>query len=266
MSTPPASSTPRRGLPRVVVAFAVVVGIFVAAWVALAFVSLAARGTDRSTATYPAPARLHVSSGSGDVQIVAEERSDVRVDTQLRHGLWRPTASQRLSGSTLTIGGTCPAWAGVAIDLCRVVFVVRVPFATEVALEGSSGDLSVTNLRAAADLRISSGDVHALDVAGPLTIVASSGDVHVDGYRGAALTARTSSGDVDVRTALVAQQLIASASSGDVHVEVPDGPYRIAAHTQSGDQHVSLVNDPSATNAIEATTSSGDVDVEGLGD
>lgn len=262
---PTASSPPRRGLPRAFVAFAVAAGLVAAAWAALSLASLASRSTERTTTTYVAAGLLRIDTGSGDVTIVAEDRTDVRVVTEVRHGIWRPHVTQGLRDGRLELTGDCDFWAEIGIDSCRTSFEVRVPLATRIVVDASSGDLAVSGARADVSLHASSGDIHARDVSGLLELDSSSGDVEVDGYRGMRLDAHTSSGDVEVRSLRAPRRLVADTSSGDVRVVVPDGTYRVAASTDSGDEDIQVGNDPYARNVIEATTSSGDVTVAGLG-
>lgn len=261
------SSTRRRGLPTPFVVVCVALGVLAAAWAALFFAAWSVRQTARSAKTYQGVQLLRVNGGNGDIHVIAEDRDDVEVVTRLVWGFKKPSIEQGFADGALQLSGGCGFWGSFGPDGCKAEFEVRVPRGLEVQVRGSSGDVSGRGLAGRTSLVTSSGDVHAIDVAGPLHVSASSGDVNVEGYRGSALDADASSGDVTVRTRTVPDRLSATASSGDVTVVVPGTvAYDVEAEASSGDSNVEVDQNRDSPHRIKAIASSGDVDVARLDD
>jgi len=239
------ATVPKRGLPRIFIAFAALVGVIIAFSAAISLASLATTGTTHRTTTYPASpsGRFVVAADDVDLTIVGEDRSDVRLDLNERHGVFKPHVSERLADGRLHLNGSCPGW-GMIYASCRVRYTLHVPAGTMIEASTSAGDVHASGLTAAAM-------VHT-----------STGDVHVTGFRGTDLDVGTHAGDVQVEADAAPRLIHATSSVGDVHIEVPDGvSYRVGTHTSVGDRHVSVPVDPHATHAIEVRTSVGDIDV-----
>ena len=101
----------------------------------------------------------------------------------------------------------------------------------------------------------------------PDAIAPLTGTPHVVAIRamnvGGPVTARVSSGDVNVKLTTAAS-VTAETTSGDVNVIVPAGSYRISSGLGSGDERIiGLVNDPESKNIIDVRTRSGDATVSG---
>lgn len=269
MPTAPASPPARRrGLPRPFVALCIAVAAVVALYTVLSLTSLLTASTEHRTRTFEAVERLRVETGSGDVEVVGEARSDVRVEMEIQRGMfrgaWKPDVDMRADGRSLQLASRCSVWEHIGVTDCGASFTIRVPRGTAVELDASSGDVVVADVDGAVQASASSGDVRARDLGGSAELSASSGEVEVDGYRGRRISARTSSGDVDVRAVAAPRRLVASASSGDVAVLVPDRAYRVEADADSGDVDVQVRQDPDSPRTIEARASSGDVSVQRL--
>lgn len=269
MST--AAPPPRtRGLPRAFVALCVLLGVVVGLYAIVTLLSIATASTEHRTRTFDAVDHLHVEAGSGDVLVVGEARGDISVEMEIQRGMWRgawqPQVDLQSDGRRLRLGSDCSLWAHIGVSDCGASFTIRVPRATEVAVDVSSGDVTVRSLAAPVAITASSGDVRAEDVRARLRAEASSGDVDVAGFRGDHVDARASSGDVKVSATRPPRSVRAAASSGNVTIVVPDVAYRVAVDTGSGDRNVLVRQDPDARRSIEAKASSGDVTVVRLGD
>ncbi|MBB4664997.1 DUF4097 family beta strand repeat-containing protein [Conexibacter arvalis] len=262
------STTPsRRGIPTPVIVVCVALGVLVAAWGALFFAAWSVHQDERTARTYADVEQLRINGGSGDIAVVAEDRDDVEVITHLSWALKKPRVEHSFRDGSLQLTGGCGFWGSFGPDGCDAEFEVRVPRDLEVEVHGASGDVSGRGLAGRSVLTTGSGDVTAVDLAGPLRIKASSGDVTVEGYRGRAVDAQASSGDVTVRTQVVPDRVRAVASSGDVTVVVPGTlAYAVAANTSSGDVSVAVDQSLRSRHEIEARTSSGNVDVARLDD
>jgi hypothetical protein len=201
--------TGRRG-PAVAAA---VIGLVLVAFGAASLISLAFQRTERSTRTWSGFEAIEVDVGSGDVEVTAAGRGDVQVEQTERRSLQGPRTQARLSGGVLHLSGRCrPFWFGN----CSVNYRIQAPASTRVKARSGSGDLIASGLRSGADLQTSSGDVRVREVAGAVSAVTSSGDVSVLDSEGD-VRARSSSGDV-TGVDLVARHIEARTSSGDVDV------------------------------------------------
>jgi len=259
---PSVSTSSRRGLPRPFVIACIALGGLVALWGALFFAAWSVRQSERSSQVYADVETLRIEGGSGDIDVIAEDRDDVEVVTHLSWGLKKPRVEQGFSDGALTLTGSCGFWGSFGPEGCTAEFEVRVPRDLDVEVRGSSGDVSGRGLTGPVSLYTSSGDVTATDLSGRLRIGASSGDLDVDGFRGDELDADTSSGDVTVRALVVPRRISAVASSGDVTVAVPgEVAYDVESDTSSGDTNVEVDQSRGSSHFIRVETSSGDVSV-----
>jgi DUF4097 and DUF4098 domain-containing protein YvlB len=261
------TTEPRRGLPRPLIAACVAIGALVAAWGGLSVVALTMRTTDTTSRTYAVAGPLEVATANGNVTIIGEDRDDVRVDARATWSLKRPEVELRRDGGRVTLDGGCGGfWGHVDALGCSIDLELRVPRDHAVTARTTSGDVRAFDLAGEVTLRASSGDVRAEHVGGRLEVASSSGDIAVVGFRGDAVAARASSGDVTVRAATPPRRTAAHANSGNVTIAVPDATYAVDVRTGSGDQNVAVRQSPDAARAIEASANSGDVTVVRLDD
>jgi Putative adhesin len=206
---PPPQRTRRSG-PTVVVA---VIAVALIALGALSLISVVVQRTERSTRTFSGVDAIEAEVNSGDVEVTASSRGDVRVEQTVRRSLQGPRTQARLRGGLLLLSGRCLSfWFGN----CSVNYRIQAPAGTRVRARSSSGDLAATGLERGVDLRTSSGDVQVRQVVGTVSAVTSSGDVSVLDAEGD-VRATSSSGDVTGGD-LVARSIEARTSSGDVDV------------------------------------------------
>ncbi|MDO8211572.1 DUF4097 family beta strand repeat-containing protein [Conexibacter sp. CPCC 206217] len=260
-------ATSRNGLSRPFLVFGVVVGLLVALWGALWLTSLTVHRSADSVKTYGGVEQLKIAGGSGDIEVVAEDRDDVQVTAHREWSLAEPRVEQSFDGGTLKLSGSCGFWGAFGPDGCETDFVLHVPRDLPLEVHGSSGDVTGRGLAGDTVLSTSSGDVEAIDVSGPLRMSASSGDVDVEGYSGSDVRANASSGDVTVRTRVVPDNVAVDVSSGDVTIAVPGNvAYRVQSDTDSGDSEVEVDQSLDSPHTIDARASSGDVRVARLAD
>jgi DUF4097 and DUF4098 domain-containing protein YvlB len=181
-----------------------------------------------------------------------------------------PGETYRLVGTTLNIDATC----GVN---CSVTYEIKAPAGVAVHGRLNSGDIRLDGV-GATDLEVTSGDLAVLNGAGPIQLRASSGDIKVLDAKGT-VKAQTTSGDiqalnaagaVDVRlssgdaTVVLATpaSVTAKSTSGDINVTVPSGSYKVGAVTGAGDVDLhGMVSNPGAKDVLDVQTGSGDVNI-----
>ncbi len=212
MGTPPVG--PARTRTRGPAVAGVVVALVLIAFGALSLVGLAIQRTERSTRTWAGVSALEIDADSGDVEVVAASRGDVQVE-QFERRTWRaPHTEAGLSDGVLRLRARCPISFG--FGNCSVDYRIQAPAGTPVRVHESSGNLTVTGIRGAVDVRTGSGNVHVREVVGQVSAQTSSGDVTLTRTEGDVL-ARTSSGDVTCDQ-LASRHIEARTSSGDVVV------------------------------------------------
>ena len=214
-----------------------------------------------------------LTGGSGDVKVTTAAIADTRIKRIVRSdGSADPQASYQIAGTVLTLDTSCG-------ERCHVSYEIQTPPGVTVRGKLGSGDLTLSDVGTASivmgsgdagidgatgavSLRSGSGNIVANDLHSDVTLVTGSGDVEAHGLAGGkAVRAQTGSGDVIVELTAVAS-VTARAGSGDIELLVPDGAYQLRTHNGSGDSKViGLVDSPTATNALDVQTGSGDATV-----
>lgn len=201
--------------------------------------------TLEKTFTVPAPARLNLGNIRGSVEIrpgsdgVIQVTATKRADT----GDARNTEiemEQRGDGTVLAAARFPNGWWSWLLfsQPCKVDFLVTLPRAAEVKLNGVSNRVLVEGLNGQVDINTVSGDVSLRDVEGRLKVKSVSGDVSAAHCAGA-LELTTVSGDVDFREARLASVSAHTTSGGlDFETGLREGPYRF--HSVSGNVTLSL--------------------------
>jgi DUF4097 and DUF4098 domain-containing protein YvlB len=231
-----------------------------------------------SSQVIPGPIdHLVVDADGGEITVVPALGDTVRINSTVKGSIHTPEPHAFRDGNTIRLNGKCP---DISFGPCHARITIYVPRDTPVEVHSGSGDLTASGLTGRVSLETGSGDVTAVGLSGPSDLRTGSGDVDVRGLSGAAqletgsgditaqglvtraVTADTSSGDVNLDFALGPRDVSASTASGDVAISVPDGgAYHVIADPGSGDQQVEVKTDPEATSTIRASTSSGDVTV-----
>lgn len=179
---------------------------------------------------------------------------------------WRtaePNLEQRVDGDGIHVAGGCVGpfnWG------CSIDYDVAVPDGFDLDLDSSSGSVTVRDV-AFGRLRqqVSSGDVELSGVTGAIEVRSSSGTVRADRLTSDDVYVEASSGDVGLDFATSPRSVVADVSSGDVRIALPAGKYAVTADTSSGNRRVDVPVDTTSDRTVTVTTSSGDVDVTANG-
>ncbi len=220
---------------------------------------------------------LELDVDSGDVQVVASDRTGAVVERTETWSLERPSVVEQADGGVLRVRADCAA----LLSWCEVSYVVRVPRGTTVLARTGSGGL-VAHGTGDVRAQTGSGEIVLTAVDGSADVRSGSGDVVVEGLRGRSVVARTGSGDVVVSRAAVDRvdgrtgsgqvvlglrevpdEVRARTGSGDVQVLLPSGDeaYAVTVDTGSGDEVVDVAEDRTSSRVIDLETGSGDVTV-----
>lgn len=230
-------------------------------------VRLGSNGTDEiesQTHTYSQPVNRIVvpDLASGDLTIIADSEGDsVRVDRQLH---WengvpeaKPKPVEAWRGQTLTVGRQCPDSG----DACSIDYVIHVPAGVSALVQMSAGDLKITGVSGALDLKASSGDIEINEPKGAVKAESNSGDIKVNDARSSAMTAQTTSGDIKLYFSTAPATVLATVTSGDIEISVPDVDFDIKADVTSGDLNINARNNSTSARTITAKATSGDISI-----
>ena len=205
--------------------------------------------------TAPAAAHVRVNNGAGDVQILGDDGSTVRVTARVRATSDAAAAKVVVDVSngvgetvvTVNVPQSSPSFVHWIFDRghISVDMVVRVPRRSVVAARIGIGDLDVRGIAAAIDAHTGTGDIHLHGVATDASATSGTGDINVDllgEWRGARLAVRT--------------------GTGDARIHVPSGlRAHVDAHAGVGDLHNEIGNANVTSPLIEVHTGVGDVTI-----
>lgn len=184
---------------------------------------------------------LRLRSGAGDAKISETGGDAVRVVERLHwRGDARPETEHKVEGDALVVSYRCPpGW-----NDCGVDYEIQVPKGLALDLNSGAGDLTLRGL---------SGD---------LTVSVGAGDVDAAGLAGRKVTAKTGTGDIELRYASAPDAVELTTGAGDVQLAVPDvGPYAVHTETAVGEAAVSVRKDDASPHRISVSTGAGDVTV-----
>jgi hypothetical protein len=251
------------GISRLALVAMIVVAVVLFAFGATHAVGRLTERTDTQTRTLAAAPTIVVHTGTGDVRVVAADRTDVRLTTKERRSIWGG-GRVRVTGDAadLRLKDHCDGFFLVD-DRCGVDSVLEVPRATSVRVVTGTGDLRAENLQGSADLRAGTGDLRAIGVSGPLRLSSDTGDVHVEAPS-PNVVARTSTGDIRVEDSKPGT-IDAQADTGDIHISVPDLTYAVNVQTDTGDDNIDVTPDDASPRKVRAHTQTGDVHLEADG-
>ncbi|MFF6995674.1 DUF4097 family beta strand repeat-containing protein [Streptomyces sp. NPDC008313] len=184
---------------------------------------------------------LSVTTPGGSIEVVAASGDSVKVTERIRYTGDKPKTEHSTSGGTLSLlpGDDCGPAGGPGT--CKVSYRVEVPKDVSAVLDSSGGDVTVTGLAGAIDVKAGGGKVRADDVAAKsLRVSAQGGSVR------AGFTTAPSSVDVDTK-------------SGDVTVRVPNEAYAVQVSAKGGSEKVGVRTDPASDRKIKLNTEGGSV-------
>lgn len=190
---------------------------------------------------------VRFSNDSGDVRITAGDTFEVR--RTVGYGEDKPGKTYRMDGDALVLE-ECPQRE------CWVSYEVTVPKDVKVSGHVDSGNVEVTGV-ASVNVAAESGEVTVRDVAGQVNASAQSGNVELSRI-GGAVVAGAQSGNVSVEVAEVVA-VTASTSSGNIDVTVPDDEYQVDIDTDDSGNVTNDLGDDDSGPKISLRADSGNV-------
>jgi hypothetical protein len=170
--------------------------------------------SDQEPISHPV-SEVRFANDSGDVRIAVGDKLEVR--RTVHYGDDKPGKTYRVEGDVLVLE-QCD------VRDCGVDYDVTVPKGTKVSGHVDSGNVDLAGV-ASVNVEAESGDVTARDVGGKVNASTQSGNVDLSAV-GGSVVAKAESGDVTVKLTTAAA-VTAITSSGNVDVTVPDDSYQV---------------------------------------
>jgi hypothetical protein len=204
---------------------------------------------------------VSVSSGSGDVRIVAGPAGHIQVAYTEHYNLRRPTVSATVASSGVQLGAHCPG--GLFGNNCAVNYVITVPASVALTVHTGDGDVDASGLSGPLTLESGNGSISLSSVSGTLVVRSSNGDVSASQIRATSVQASSDDGSVDIAFAGRPHTVIATSSNGDVDLTVPrdSEPYRTSTGSGNGSVDVTVATASSAPDTLTARSDNGDVTI-----
>ena len=215
-----------------------------------------------SQTSYSVPnGEVTIQAASADVDLHSGDVAEITVTRKYNRNLFGSDPKEKYSDGKLELKDT---GCGFMSFGCDTDYMITVPKDLKVTLESSSGDLKVSDLPGGATLKTSSGGIEVNNVGGQVTLNSSSGDLDGTSLTATAVTAHSSSGDVELAFDQAPLKVDAQTSSGNVDIHLPNGTetYKVETDTKSGDESPNVRMDPTSTREISAKSSSGDTVVD----
>jgi hypothetical protein len=244
----------------VVVTAAVLLVVLVCGTGAVQMLSQVVRATlERTSTITPATDRFVLDADVGDVTLTPSADAQVHVRTIVRHGLGEPELVEESTPTGVRLDVHCN---NQLASSCDVEYVVEVPPAFEVQVDGTAGDVVASRLTGPVTVDRLAGDIAVFDMAGPLDLRTTTGEITAEGLRSEVVRAESETGDVRLELLAAPRSLDVESTSGEIDLAVPgDTGYRIDADTQAGDERVMVVTDPTSPRIIRADGVVGDVSI-----
>ncbi|WP_406095441.1 DUF4097 family beta strand repeat-containing protein [Streptomyces sp. NBC_01013] len=191
---------------------------------------------------------LDVRTPGGDIKIVAGDGSTVRVTEKVSYSGDKPKTEHTTRGGTLVLapGDGCAKDGGAST--CKVDYTLEVPKSLAAVLESKGGDVTVSGLAGALEVKSGGGKVTADRITAKRFTVDGNG-----GAIEASFAAAPDTVDIDTR-------------AGNVSVQVPSAEaYAVKATSNGGSSKVDIKTDPASTRKITLHTDGGNVKLSAAG-
>lgn len=187
---------------------------------------------------------IEVRGTAGDVQVVVEDREDIRVESRRSSSLWTDAVSEvEVRDGVLSVVGDCdPDWF---VSFCTVEHTIAVP----------------PDVVSRLDVTTTAGAVEVLGFGGDVDAETTAGSVELLDFAGETATLTTTAGQITLEARVAPQLIEATTTAGEIDVLVPDEVYHVSTQTTVGDVDVDVRQDPDADRRIDVETTAGSVTV-----
>jgi len=193
-----------------------------------------------TTFTVTAPVTtLVVKGGTGSITVTGSGRKTILVSQRASYSKTPPATTHVVSGTTLTLGYTCPAQL-----VCGMVYDVQVPRGVSVRAATSAGSVTLTSL------------------AGPVTAQTNAGLISATGLSSRTADLKSNAGGINAAFTAAPGSVHASTNVGPITINVPgSASYQIQTHTYVGTSTVTVPKDAASPHAITASSDLGSITI-----
>jgi hypothetical protein len=182
---------------------------------------------------------LVVHGGTGSITVTGTGRSTILVSQRASYSKTAPAATHVVSGTTLTLGYTCPTQL-----VCGMAYDVQVPRGVAVRAIATAGAITLTSL------------------AGPVTAQTSAGVISATRLSSRTADLKSNAGGIDAAFTAAPGSVHASTNVGPITINVPgSASYQIQTHTYVGTSTVTVPKDAASPHAITASSDLGSITI-----
>jgi hypothetical protein len=182
---------------------------------------------------------LVVHGGTGSITVTGTGRSTILVSQRASYSKTAPAATHVVSGTTLTLGYTCPAQL-----VCGMAYDVQVPRGVEVRADATAGAITLISL------------------AGSVTAQTSAGLISATRLSSRTAELKSKAGGIDAAFTAAPGSVHASTNVGPITINVPgSASYQIQTHTYVGTSTVTVPKDAASPHAITASSDLGSITI-----
>jgi hypothetical protein len=182
---------------------------------------------------------LVINGGAGSIDVTGSNRGTILVSQQSSYSKTPPTATHKVSGTTLTLSYTC-----LAQLVCGVAYVVQVPRDVAVRASTRAGAVTLTSLAGPVSAQTSAGLITAIDLTSPTAQLKSS------------------AGGIDATFSAAPGSVHASTNVGPITLNVPGSvSYKIDTHTYVGSSTITVHKNAASPHTITASSDLGSITI-----
>ncbi|HEX8927891.1 MAG TPA: hypothetical protein VGA45_03165 [Actinomycetota bacterium] len=174
---------------------------------ARAVVGAATLTDDHAHASYLLRGNRLVIDGNGStssVRVTAGAPGRVEVDRTVFHDVQRPPVTQRMEGDHLQLALRCPNFMVVR---CESRYELKVPPSVSLKIDVPDGEIRVSGIRGAMDLRSDSGAITLQGGSGATRLASNDGAIRTSGLAATTVDASSDSGRIALDLTLVPQRV-----------------------------------------------------------
>jgi len=180
-----------------------------------------------------------INGGAGSIDVTGSNRGTILVSQQASYSKKAPATTRTVSGTTLTLGYTCPAQL-----VCSVSYTLQVPRGVAVKAVTRAGSVTLTSL------------------AGPVSAQTDAGLITADGLTSATADLKSSAGGIVATFTAAPGSVRASTNIGAISLNVPgSATYKINTHTYVGSSTVTVRKDAASPHIITASSDLGSITI-----
>ena len=201
--------------------------------------------------------QLTVTTGFAHLTFVPSPDDSLHVRA---HGIYRgdrPTVDIGSDGSTVSVECSYDKYGSCDADV-----ELQIPTDLTLTVDGTNGDVVLSDVDADVTVSTASGSVFARGSAGMLRVDTRFGDVKISDATANAVDVNSTFGEITVESRTAPGSVKARNVIGDITIGLPPADsYAVDAASEKGEVMVDVINDPRSPKLVSATSEEGQVEV-----